>query len=67
MKNQYQEFKTRFKKMGDNELLAAYENDRGKCVGITAHIDFLRALREEFEDRDYEYPKLVKKLQAKNI
>ena len=60
MKNLYQEFKKRFKKSSDNELLQTYQNDKGKRVGITAHLDFLRALREEFESRGYEYPSLKK-------
>ena len=59
--NHLEAFKNRFKEMTDEKLLDSYEKDREKRVGITAHLDFLRALREEFECRGYEYPTLVKK------
>ena len=46
--------------MSDKELLTAYEDDKGKRVGIAAHLDFLRALRSEFEVRGYIYQTLEK-------
>lgn len=58
--NHLEAFKNRLKEMTDEKLLDAYEKDREKRVGITAHLEFLRALREEFESRGYIYPTLVK-------
>jgi hypothetical protein len=58
----YHEFKKRFRTLSDDELLETYKNDKGKRVGITAHTEFIRALKEECEIRGYVYPRIVKKV-----
>lgn len=57
----YEEFKKRFEKMTDEELLNTYSKDKGKPGWVRARGEFLGALRAEFENRGYIYPTLVKK------
>lgn len=57
------EFKKRFEKMSDEQLLATYDDDKKKPGWVRSRGEFLSALRIEFETRGYEYPTLVKKKQ----
>ena len=59
--NKHNEFQERFKKMTDEELLVTYDKDKVKSGWVSARAQFLTALREELENRGYEYPTLIKK------
>lgn len=58
----YKEFKNRFKGMRDGQLMGAYLSDFGNPGWVGARGAFYAALREEFENRGYDYSDLVDKL-----
>ena len=51
----YNEFKDRFQKMNNNELIDAFNRDVGNPGWVSARANFLAALHDEFEDRGFDY------------
>lgn len=55
-------FQNRFKDMSDGQLIGVYLSDLGKPGWVAARATYHWALREEFENRGYDYSDLVDKL-----
>jgi hypothetical protein len=51
----YQELKERFRSMSDEELINAFNDDVGKHGWVSARASYHGALRDEFENRGYDY------------
>lgn len=55
MKNTQNEFKERFQKMTNEQLIETFNKDVGNPGWVSARARFQSALREEFENRGFEF------------
>jgi hypothetical protein len=62
--NTQTDFKNRFLKMSDDELIDVFNNDVGKHVWISARARFHSALCEEFDKRGFDYSSIGHKEQG---
>lgn len=53
--NAYKEFRNRFKKVSDKQLIGAFNREVGNKGWTTSRASYLAALHQEFEDRGYNY------------
>jgi hypothetical protein len=59
--NQYQEFKARFQAMDDAQLIDAFNREVGNSGWTGSRANYLVALHEELENRDFDYSSIGNK------
>ena len=61
-KQYYEECSERFKKMDDDQLIDAFNNEVGNSGWTRSRASYLTALHKEFDNRGYDYSDIGDKL-----